>query len=562
VITPFTPITICSNDVVQAVAVSVPPAGSWSTNGTGSFSNTQTPQSTYTPGAGEVGNIELVWTTIDPDGANGTCAAINETLELDILQTAIADISNLYSVCANEEVSVSAIQNGAGTWTVNPSSAGNFANASSSTTNFIPDVDFFTAQTFQISWTTFDPDGIGPCLSAADFTTVSILPLPQITMAPSFSIPCGDDISATVATYQNVSYTFSWTPEEGLIQPNQLTTPAVGDDEYVLTVTDANLCTNSDTTVVDAIALANMASAPDASTCLYVPIQLSGVAADGQGPFTYSWVATEEVTPSALDNTLADFVFDDYILQDSILNIEFEVSDLFGCTDDTIISVTVFALPAINPGPYYTLCADTQSFVLNGYTPIPASGIVGSWSPSDEIVPSTLNIGDNGFTYTYTDLNNCTNDSSIVVTIKEVPTLQFSLPPTACVQVTVPIENQSSCGTCTGINYHWDTEVAGLFSDLETPDLIYPQADTGLQEIFLVATSEFGCEDTISQEVYLVLPPVAQFEATFDPSGCAPLAVSFENQSQGLFLNYLWTIDSLGTTVITDSSLEPLPLFL
>ncbi|MFM9004227.1 MAG: hypothetical protein ACKOSR_01800, partial [Flavobacteriales bacterium] len=96
VITPFTPITICSNDVAQAVAVSVPPAGSWSTNGTGSFSNTQTPQSTYTPGAGEVGNIELVWTTIDPDGANGPCDAINETLELDILQTAIADISNLY----------------------------------------------------------------------------------------------------------------------------------------------------------------------------------------------------------------------------------------------------------------------------------------------------------------------------------------------------------------------------------------------------------------------------------------------------------------------------------
>jgi gliding motility-associated-like protein len=544
---PLVPLTICSNDVANLQANSSPATGAWTSTGVGIFSNPTNLQSTYTPGSNETGMVQLVWTTSDPDGTTGPCLPASETLVLDILQTAISDITDTYSVCANDTVNVTALVNGAGEWTVTPASAGSFEVTTNSTTNFIPSVDIYTAQTLQITWTTFDPDGIGPCLSATDFTTVDILPVPIITMAPSFSIPCGDDISATVATYQNVSYTFSWTPEDGLIEPDQLTTPAVGDDEYALQVVDANGCVNADTTVVDAIALANMASASDASTCLYVPIELSGSAADGQGPFTYNWVATEEVTPSVLDNTLADFVFDDYILQDSVLNIEFEVSDLYGCTDDTIISVTVFALPAINPGQDWNLCEDSPVFTLTNFSPQPSTGISGVWTPSDVVNPDLIGVDAVTYTYTFTDNNGCVNDSSMLVSINEVPQAMMTVPSVACVETPLPLENNSTCGTCSNVEYEWDFGIANSTSTEFEPSFIYSVNDIGLQTVQLVAISGFGCDDTTTALVDIVLPPMPLFEATYNEPSCAPLAVDISNDTDttGLYLSYEWTIENV-----------------
>jgi hypothetical protein len=286
---------ICSNGDAELTVDSYPADGTWDGGG-GQYGSSTQSNTTYSPAPNEQAIvIPITWTTDDPDGLGptGPCEPFIATAEIDILAEAISDITTTYSVCANGTLDINVQENGDGQWTVDPAIAGTFADSSLSSTQFIPSVDYYTAQNLEIKWTTFDPDAGGPCLFDADSTSVSILPLPQINMAPNFSIPCGDDISATVSTYQNVPYTFTWTPQAGLISPSQLVTPVVGDDDFALQVTDANGCINADTTTVDAIALANMASASNASTCLYVPIELSGVAADGQGPFTYNWVVTE-----------------------------------------------------------------------------------------------------------------------------------------------------------------------------------------------------------------------------------------------------------------------------
>jgi gliding motility-associated-like protein len=548
-ITAFNPLTICSSDVAQLAAVSTPASGAWTTaGGTGTFLNALNSQTTYTPGLNETGQVQIIWTTADPDGLTGPCNAVSETLELNVLQTSIAEIYSTYSVCANGVVSVSAQENGMGEWVVEPANAGHFADSSMSSTQFIPSVDLYTAQTLEIKWTTFDPDGNGPCVYDADSTDVGILPVPQINLAADYAIPCGDEISATVSTYQNATYTFNWNPQAGLIQPTQLITPVIQDNEYILSVTDANFCSNADTTVVDAIALYNMASAADAQTCLYVPVELSGIAANGQGPFTYEWVLTEEVSASAMGDNYADFVFDDYILEDSVLAITFLVSDNFGCTDDTVLSVTVFALPAIDPGQSYDLCEDSPAFTLTNFSPQPASGISGIWSPGIAVNPAQIGVNSVTYTYTFTDNNGCVNDSSMVVAIHEVPQPEALIPPVACVDTPVPLDNNSSCTTCGSVSFQWDFGVVNGTSTAVEPSFVYGMNELGLHTIELIATSAFGCDDTIQTQVDVVLPPVPLFVTTYNQPSCAPLAVDITNATDtaGLYLSYLWTIQDVG----------------
>jgi gliding motility-associated-like protein len=540
---------ICSNGDAELTVDSYPAGGTWA-GGAGQYGDDNQSTTTYTPEANEQAIvIPITWTTEDPDGSGptGPCEPFVATAEIDILAEAISNITTTYSVCANGILNIDVQENGDGEWTVDPPSAGTFADSSDSSTDFIPSVDYYTAQTLEIKWVTFDPDSTGPCLSAMDSTTVNTLPLPLITMAPSFSIPCGDDISATVATYQNATYTFQWSPTDGLIDTTQLTTPVIQDNEYILQVTDANQCTNADTTLVDAIALANMASAADASTCLYVPIELSGFAANGQGPFTYSWEGIDEVSVSPINDSLANFVFTDYILQDSVVDLAFFVSDSFGCTDDTTINVTVFALPAIDPGQNWNLCEDSPVFTLTNFSPQPNTGISGVWTPSDVVDPDLIGVNAVTYTYTFTDNNGCVNDSSMLVSINEVPQPIMVVPSVACVETPLPLQNNSTCATCSDVSYEWDFGIANSTSTEFEPSFIYSVNDIGLQTVQLVAISGFGCDDTTTAVVDIVLPPMPLFEATYNQPSCAPLAVDISNDTDttGLYLSYEWTIEDV-----------------
>jgi len=136
----------------------------------------------------------------------------------------------------------------------------------------------------------------------------------------------------------------------------------------------------------------------------------------------------------------------------------------------------------------------------------------------------------------------------MVVAIHEVPQPEALIPPVACVDTPVPLDNNSSCTTCGSVSFQWDFGVVNGTSTAVEPSFVYGMNELGLHTIELIATSAFGCDDTIQTQVDVVLPPVPLFVTTYNQPSCAPLAVDITNATDtaGLYLSYLWTIQDVG----------------
>ena len=162
--TPLTPLTICSSSAASLQVTTTPATGSWSGGG-GTFDNANSSTTVYTPGGIDAGNanLNLVWTTTDPDGA-GPCSSITVNQPLDVIGTATAEAAGPYSVCGAAAITLSASANGAGQWT---GGAGTFANATLVNTTYTPTSNEI-GTSVTLTWTTNDPDGAGPCIPATD----------------------------------------------------------------------------------------------------------------------------------------------------------------------------------------------------------------------------------------------------------------------------------------------------------------------------------------------------------------------------------------------------------
>jgi len=466
------------------------------------------------------------------------------TVEVNVLEAATADANGPYATCATTAVPIAANANGSGQWSVVPAGSGVFLDASALSTSFTPTTDPLVTTTLQLVWTTEDPDGPGPCLSASDTAVLVVNGLPVANAGADVIIACGDTLFGG-ATLGTPSYTFSWSPTGGLISPNSSSTPVTLGNTYVLLVTDANGCTDTDTVNVQVTGLENMALASDAATCLFEGVPLEGQAADGQGPHTFTWTPASQLVPANGQGPTVTFTYNGSLAQDSVFVLVLLVVDAFGCADTNQVLVTVHPLPVVQAGPDSSVCAYTPPYTLQGFSPVPTPGTSGVWTPGQNVDPGQLAIGANTFTYTYTDSNGCVNSDALVVNVNEVPVAAFLAADTVCVNTTVNFTNQTVCGTCSNVTYAWDLGDGSPLSTLVSPQHTY--ADTGTFVVTMIASSGFGCTDTTSRTIRVIKVPEVGF--AFTPAvGCGPLLVDLTNTSQGLPVSYAWSIETFGTS--------------
>jgi gliding motility-associated-like protein len=544
---PGGPYAICSSDIANIEVTTTPGDGTWS-GGQGVFGDATDASTSYTPGAGEAGTtVVLTWTTVDPDGP-APCPQVTATVEVNVLEAATAEANGPYTTCATSSVAINATANGPGQWTVQPAGSGTFADNTATTTTFTPTVDPLVTTTVQVIWTTNDPDDAGPCPSAADAADVVINGLPVANAGPDVTIACGDTIDGS-ATLGTPTYDFLWSPATGLIDPDNASTPVILSGTYLLLVTDANGCTDTDSVNVTVTGLEDMALAADAETCLLVPVDLVATAGQGIPAHTFVWTPTTHLQPGTGQGPNITFTYSTPITQDSVFTLVLTVTDNLGCADTNQVQVTVHPLPVVDAGPDSSVCAYTPPYQLADFSPVAGPGTTGVWTPGQNVNPGLLSIGNNTFTYTFTDLNGCVNDDDLVVTVNEVPVAAFTMPDTLCVNTTFTPDNQTACGTCSNVAYLWNFGDGSPLSTLFEPQHSY--ADTGTYVVTLIASSGFGCADTITTVVEVIKIPEVGF--TFTPEvGCGPLLVDFTNTSLGLPISYLWTIETLGTSTAPD----------
>ncbi|MBL0034441.1 MAG: hypothetical protein IPP26_01500 [Flavobacteriales bacterium] len=129
------------------------------------------------------------------------------------------------------------------------------------------------------------------------------------------------------------------TPTTGIFLPTSKHS-VIATGTYVLLVTDANGCTDTDTANVTVTGLEDMAVVQDTSMCMFQTVQLTGGANGGTAPHTFLWTPATALSATNIPDPISSAIHSiTYVLT---------VTDQVGCTDTDSLTVIVFPLPVVD----------------------------------------------------------------------------------------------------------------------------------------------------------------------------------------------------------------------
>ncbi|MBI5645949.1 MAG: T9SS type A sorting domain-containing protein [Ignavibacteriae bacterium] len=216
------------------------------------------------------------------------------------------------------------------------------------------------------------------------------------------------------------TYTYVWTPPGELddaSSPTPRLTPGAS-GAFVVTVTDAKGCTDSDTVHVTVHTPPRAAAGNATTLCAGRSTRIGGEATGGTAPYVYTW------SPAAgLDRrdiampTAAPAVSTTYHVT---------VTDAYGCTATDSVRVTVAPNPVVDAGTGTMICAGERALldarVSTGTAPYtyawtPPSDIPLPFTPRAEAWPARSTT----YHVLVTDANGCTAEDSVRVTVLPAP---------------------------------------------------------------------------------------------------------------------------------------------
>ncbi len=266
-------------------------SSTWSA-GTGSFSNTASLTSTYTPSISS-GTVTLTLTSNDPDGA-GPCSAAISTVTITVNQAATANAGFAQTVCEGGSVTLAGSIGGSATSSTWSAPSGTFSLASSLTSTYTPSI---TSGNVTLTLTTNDPDGAGPCSAAISTVVISVNQAPTVSAGAAQTV-CGGGTITLAGTRGGSATSSTWSAGTGSFSnAASLTstyTPSISSGTVTLTLTSndpdgAGPCSAAISTVtitVNQAATAN-AGVPQ-TTCQGSTITLTGAIGGSATSSTWS----------------------------------------------------------------------------------------------------------------------------------------------------------------------------------------------------------------------------------------------------------------------------------
>ncbi len=387
-----------------------------------------------------------------------------------------------------------------------------------------------------------------------DFFSINLIPaVPNFTA--SDTVICKYESVTFLSSYTgSVPGTYAWSID-GFGVNN---TPAFTDTFYVpgwhtikLQITDQNGCIDSvvkNNYILVGKPTPNFTGSP-VSGCkpLTVLFTDGSSAATGTSLSTYEWAfgdgAVATVGTTAISHT--------YTVGGTFTVTEI-VTDNIGCKDTVVkpAYITVF-------DPVASFSASNTHPCLNipiTFTNTSTGGIVSSvWDFGDGNTSTTTSPVHTYSTYgtysvklTVTDGNGCTNEVTYISYINvAVPNANFTMSDSAsvCPPLLVNFTNTTTGAT----TYDWAFGDGG-FSTAPSPSNLYVLS--GLYNVRLIATSVYGCKDTLSKPVN-IFGYAGAF--TYTPlQGCSPLAVHFVATLSNV-PNITWDFSDGSTASVTYS---------
>jgi len=229
------------------------------------------------------------------------------------------------------------------------------------------------------------------------FYTVTEPPILTLDL-DSIDAACGNnngEISTTV-TGGVSPYSYSWSANATALDTNFVDNLGVG--TYVLTITDSNGCTITDSSHINQAAAHTVNLGLDIDTCSGNSILLDATAAGA----TYVW------QDASSNSTFTPITTGTYWV-DVIIN---------GCTASDTIDITIYPLPNVT-------AISTNTTICNG-DPVTLTGNgANTYSWTNGVIDGTSFSPSSTLTYTVTgtDVNNCDNTDQITVTVNPLPSI-------------------------------------------------------------------------------------------------------------------------------------------
>ena len=520
--------------------------GTW-TGGVGIFSpDRNTLNAIYTPDISEIGGVSVVLTLTSTD-QDPSCPAVIDQVSIVVSDPPTVNAGTDQTVCIDQTVLFNGAIGGGATSAQWTGGAGTFNFNGRLDATYFPDPSE-SGITVMFTLTTDDPSG--PCSEVSDVVAITFDPVAEVEAGADFAI-CEDETAQLEGEISGATSTASWSGGLGSFDDvnalNAIYTP--DPSEYgtavILTLTTNDptgpcpIVSDDVTLTVNLLPVVGFAGL-DAEYALNSPnAQLFGFPAGG----TFSG-------PGVVNNS----IFSPLQAGVGTHTIRYDFVDpATGCANFTSQDVKVNELPEIgipNLAPNY--CVNDEPFELVGSPQ--ADGVTtfgeftGSGIVNDSIFnPGIADVGVHTITYTFTDENNTTVSTEVVVFVNPLPEFDFQ-EIAVCIGEEVQLDS-TIVFINNGINpqdsivaWEWDFGDNSGLSDVPNPVHLYETP--GLYTVNLKATSVIGC--TTESNVYSITIgdfPTANFQWTGIIAGSS---TNFEDISSIVGTNiveFLWDFD-------------------
>lgn len=425
---------VCQGESVQLNAI--PSGGS----GNYSYSWTSAPEgfTSNIPNPSVTPQVTTIFSCEVTNGSSNITASI--TVNVDLPPTANA--GNDLSVCYGQNAQLSGSSTNAQTFLWTTSGDGAFSNNSLLNTIYSPGTNDLENGSAELCLTT---TGSLFCPAANDCLTLTINPLPNVTLAPFPTFCAGDPpITLTGGLPVGGVYFVNGTPTVTFNPSNP------GTFNVVYSYTDSNGCSNSANGQILVKPLPVLTCPTEFVTCCNSnPIPLN-IATPPGGTYSGQGVENNVFYPDCANIGVFPITYT-------------YTSPTTGCQNTCSFSIIVTPLPVVTCPDEIEVCYNTAPFILTGATPL--GGVYWGTGVSNNIFnPQVAGIGTHLINYIFTDENGCVNSCSFDVLVKPLPAVNAGFP-----QVFILLPNNivylNDASASNFDNILWTTSGSGIFND-------------------------------------------------------------------------------------------------
>jgi uncharacterized protein (TIGR02145 family) len=395
-------------------------------------------------------------------------------------------------------------------------------------------------------WVQVTYTNVQNCTGSSPTYNVTINPLPVLNFPPLPTV-CFDAAPVALNTASPVGGTYSGPGVTGnTFYP---ATAGTGTHTITYTYTDANGCTNtaSSNIMVNPSPVVTMQPLPQ--VCISaLPYPLTG---GSPAVGTYSG---EGVSGGVFNPALAGA---------GLHAITYTYTNSDGCTGTASTNIQVNPLPVVTLNDYPNVCITTPPFTLSGGSPAGGS-YTGNGVSGGSFNPVSAGIGSHNITYTYSDINGCSNSAVKSILVSPLPDADFSgsvAPAMVCQDLPTPSRYQVASSPSTTYTWSIPDPYAGKGTIIPVPGspnmVDVNWTGTGTAQLTLEAVNTTGCLNATTKNIIIAEKPAVTLDACFDLITTANAKPFVLKGGTPLGNNGKYYVDG---TLVTGTTLDPATL--